>query len=918
MRAPRWLPVTLLPTLAALGAACSARSDAPEPEGPALSQDVEDYLDPPLSCALTCGTIEGCEPNGYQCPALAPWAKLPHAEACEPWDGTYPEPTPGKCSATPPTGDAAKRTGVDPEDPKTTILPTGYRARPAGESSAFTDFAGQFPANVVPIPDSDLVIVVDGGIRDQSVRLVDTTKIGSGDDPVVGREKYAGSSTVNYGAVVLPLEGGKRRVYVSGGAGSALFAFDVDLAARTLSRVASADVAIEPQPGWPRGGGIGGKYMIAGLALSPNGRRIVATSQNDPGPSAAFVIDATTRTVEKRIPLSGGNEVFTAYVHPSDTDGRYAWVSLWDTSRIDVVDLDAGAVIQSIAVGKAPQAIAALGPRYLAVVSADADAITVIDTLPTGGAKVLEVEIERRERYGFTPNGVAYDDVGRRLYVTLGGVNAVAAFEVGLPEGAPPTLAPLGMLPTEWWPTAVAVRPTDRAIVVVNGKGRGTGANPIAFGPGEGDITTRMRGSIQLVGAPDAAALEAGKRAVDAATDLAKLPGASKVECGGAPYDFPIPQTNGEGPSKQIKRIVFIVKENKTFDAVFGDLPGVDGDPKLVMAPGQMDDLFGNQRKIAKAFTNFENYYTSAEQSLQGHVWTAFGRTTDFIERTWLIAWGRSLRNPTMGVQEGIPLEGSLFDWLQREGVLFDNMGEAVGVARDDGKTPRNCCFDGKYPGLLYAQEESDARKACYVAGKARVLCDLRPFTYALQPNDHTSGGAANLPTVQTYLAVGDEGTGLLLHALSHGPTWKDTLYVVTMDDPQDGGDHVDAHRTPLLFAGAWVKRGYVSKGHYDTSSVHKLFAHVFGKPYPNEIVARAALPLDAFTSTPDYTPYEYIPRKIPTACNPSGTKLATEAAMSGWDLSKPDQAPGIAKQIWEILHDGAPPPEGYGDDDDD
>ena len=263
--------------------------------------------------------------------------------------------------------------------------------------------------------------------------------------------------------------------------------------------------------------------------------------------------------------------------------------------------------------------------------------------------------------------------------------------------------------------------------------------------------------------------------------------------------------------------------------------------------------MFGNQRKVAKTFTNFDNYYTSAEQSIQGHVWTSFGRSTEFIERTWLVTWGRGFRGlPTAGITTvGRPVEGSIFDWLQREQVMFDNMGEPVGAASDDGKTPRNCCFDDRYPGKFYAMDKPDTEKGCYIAARARVSCDLKSFSYALHPNDHTSGGAAGRPTPQTYIAVGDEGLGVLLEGLSHSPMWAETLLIVTEDDPQDGGDHIDAHRTPLLMASPWIRHGYVSKGHYDTSSIHKLIAHIFGKPYPQRGRTLASLPLRRFQLDP-------------------------------------------------------------------
>ena len=343
----------------------------------------------------------------------------------------------------------------------------------------------------------------------------------------------------------------------------------------------------------------------------------------------------------------------------------------------------------------------------------------------------------------------------------------------------------------------------------------------------------------------------------------------------------------------------------------------MNGDPALVMIPGKMDDVFANQRKVAKTFTNFDNYYTSAEQSIQGHVWTVNGRTNDYTERTWLVTWGRATRG-TIAQQATRTVEGGIFHWLQREKVLFDDMGESVGSVDDDGQTPKNCCEDSRFPGgPIISQDSEDTQKNCYIVARARGTCDLKPFTYVLNPNDHTSGLSAGKPSPETYIAIGDEGLGILIDGLSRSPTWQDTLVIVTEDDPQDGGDHVDLHRTPMYMAGPWVKRGYVSKGHYDVSSIHKLIAHIFGKSYPNELVARASLPFDAFSATPDFSPYVMAKRTTPLACNGAGTSGAVTAAMSGWDFSQPDNQPGLSRQLWQHFHGGAEPKFGAADDDD-
>jgi hypothetical protein len=912
--------LVLAATAPQLSACSSSSTPAGTPDtGPTLAP--EDLLSPDPSCAFNeCNAA--CEPQGYQCVAMGDWGAIPHASACGSWDGkSFPAPSTGKCTASLPTGDAAKSTGVDPSDPTSFVLPTGARAKPAGKTSMFADFKGQFPANVVAVAGTDLVVVVDGGIGEQSVRLVDTTLIGGTTSPVLGSQKFPAPTQTNWGAALVPgATASERRLFVSGGAGSILYAFKVDTAAKTLTRTTADDVKIARPADQPAGGGLGSQYYLSAVTATPDGKRLFVGTASQPSLSAPLLVvdvdptSATNGKVIKSIVLAA-QEIFAIAIPPGDLLGQYAYATIWDRGRVDIVDTNTG-TIKSVAVGAYPEAVAAIGDRYLAVVNAAGDSISVIDTITPDGSVVLTVPIVEGSAHGWTPNGIAYDATAKRLYVSLGGLNAVAAFAVDLPATGAPTLAPAGMLPSDWWPTAVSLR-QDGSLVVVSGKGHGTGPDTTPFGPGEGDITDHMNGSIQLVPTPDATALTAGKATVEAATNVGALAGASKVDCGSAPYDFPIPADNKSGPSTKIKHVIFVVKENKTFDAIFGDQPGVNGDPKLVMVPGKMDEVFGNQRKVARTFTNFDNYYTSAEQSIQGHVWTVNGRTNDYTERTWLVTWGRGTRG-AVAQQKTRTVEGGIFHWLQREKVLFDDMGEAVGSVDDDGQTPKNCCEDSMFPGgPIISQDSEDTQKNCYIVARARATCDLKPFTYVLNPNDHTSGLSAGKPSPETYIAIGDEGLGILIDGLSRSPIWQDTLVVVTEDDPQDGGDHVDLHRTPMYMAGPWVKRGYVSKGHYDVSSIHKLIANIFGKAYPNELVARASLPFDAFSATPDYSAYAMAKRTTPLACNSAGTSGAVTAAMSGWDFSEPDNQPGLSRQLWQHFHGGAEPTFRAADDDD-
>jgi hypothetical protein len=145
--------------------------------------------------------------------------------------------------------------------------------------------------------------------------------------------------------------------------------------------------------------------------------------------------------------------------------------------------------------------------------------------------------------------------------------------------------------------------------------------------------------------------------------------------------------------------------------------------------------------------------------------------------------------------------------------------------------------------------------------------------------------------------AVNDEATGMFVDALSHSPLWASSLIVITEDDPQQGGDHVDYHRTPLVLVSPWVKRGYVSSALIDVASVHKLFAHILGLPYSNLVAKSAGLPLDMFTSTPDFTPYTYQPRVWPLECGALASK-AERAITESWDFSEIDAQPGLGDQV--------------------
>jgi DNA-binding beta-propeller fold protein YncE len=814
----------------------------------------------------------------WVCPALGAWSTFPHdSVACGAFDGTYPAPVAGKCTVTSPMGAAAEKTNTLGNPP---VLPDGRRVEPAGNEWVFDDFPGGFPSGALLDPQApEWLFVVDTGYTTHSVRAINNAllQLSTASSPVASSIRYDPPAALNWGMAFVAATS---TLYVASGYDSTtnpnpqVFAYDFDGATGMLTADAAKSVTL-PSETFPQG-----------IAVSPDGNTLLVGQVTDSHVLVVSLAAASYGKVTSQIDL-GQPDVFAIRFDPNDPAGQTAYATLW-ISSISASDPDVMPLVQidlstmkamSLPVGKEPEDMAFLDARYMVVANGLSDALSVVDR--PAAQVVATVSLGTT---GLEPTSLAYDAARGRLYATLASQNAVEVFSVD-DSATPPTIAPIGRIPTAWWPTAVAVDSAG-TLYVVNGRAHGTpGLNT------DGDDGTYLRGSVQAVPLMDMTALATATATAEGDANVQGYPGQPVVSCGGAKYDFPVPQTTSEGPSAQIKHVVFIERENKTFDCLFGDLPGVDGDSSLLLSPQYQDSIWQNARKWATEFAHMDNYYSDAEQSIQGHYWDVFGRSSDVDERRWVVTWGRGefsdLDSPGVA-DESAPLEGSIFSTLQAQGVTFDNDGELVG-----GLAYRNT----RWPGGSSNGTTPDTIGGCYLAARARATCDMKQFTYAWLGNDHTFGLSAGYPNPAIMMATNDEATGMLLDGISHSPEWASTLVIVVEDDPSTGQDHVDMHRSIAMFASPWVRRGYVSHGHYDIASLHKLFAHVFGQPYPNVEVQNAPLPLDIFTSTPNYSPFSYIPRTYTDAsCNKKGTKEAQLA--SHWDFRHPDEQPGLGAQL--------------------
>lgn len=877
----------------ALAFACGGDdSSSPPDAGP----DPYDFYAAPKSCAYTCPSASCAEStSGYSCQNLGEWTKVPHDATCPKWDGKTYDATPSKCTVSAAAGDAVKLAGADPDDPATSILPDGRRVKPSGTEWLFdeADLAPGFPVRALPVPGSSLVLVVDVGYGSHSVRLLDAAKMGSMTSPVVASVKFDAPETLWQGVAYVAPD----LVLVATNDG-VVQALKLDVTNKALVRDDARSIAL---PSSIDDTNMKANYFVSGLAVSPDGKTLVVASVFD---TRVLAYDLSAGSYGKALGQAdlGLAGTFDVAFDPNDPTGRYAYVSRLAERSVAEIDLGnraAPVVSRTFDTGKDPQGMAFLDARYLAVASTFGDAITIVDR--ASGATVLSVAPDATSMlHAHEPTVLAMDPKNHRLYATLAGRNAIGAWDVDTSVN-PPKISPAGKLATSWWPTSVAVDDAG-GVHWTTGRGRSNGPLDSQVPAGNGDSMHGVRGAYGLFASPQPTDLAAGDVAVEKNDDVSKLAGAPAVTCPGGENDFALPPTNTMGPSPKIKHVVFIVRENKTFDGVFGDLPHLRGDPTLTMkkSTADMDKLWLNARDVARTFATSDNYYTGAELSIQGHFWTTYGRSSDFMERTWpetgysRNAW-RSAVQPQAVDDYGRPEEGSLFDWLGKHGVPYQILGEASGLPDASSGPPS---IDSRYPGgFIQSIGYPDVEKACYFAGRLRVLCDIPTFVYMTLPNDHTLGVGNTTPSPETMVAVNDEATGMVIEAFAASPFWADSLVVVTEDDPADGGDHVDHHRVPVLFASPWIKRGYVSPTHIDTSSLHKMFAHLLGLPYPSETVAKAALPLDLFSSTPYTTPFVHAPRQWPLSCGEKST-LSEKRLTGSWNLEDVDEQPGLDQQI--------------------
>lgn len=571
------------------------------------------------------------------------------------------------------------------------------------------------------------------------------------------------------------------------------------------------------------------------------------------------------------------------------------------TGTVSAIDLESGKV-SDIAVGLAPSAVG-LNPdqSILAVANAHSDSISLIDTL-TLGPKELKIPAFPATTAGSLPNAVAFSSDGRRIYVACGGNNAVAVVER---HGSNWKLE--GSVPAGWFPSAIAVD-RDGALRVVNIKGTGNTATGVTAGHFR---STAYEGSLLKIPAPLAAQIASGTREVAAANS-------PRFESSGGIANL---------ASLGIEHVFFIVKENRTYDQVLGDMAQGNGDPKLVMY-GR--DISPNHHALAEKYVLLDNFYTGGAISFDGHQWLMQAFVSDYVERAfaasprgyaWNMADALAVSPLGMFWQSATkPLDVRIYgefclpakwDPAQQKAVditesqelswtaywnLYKEAKWQNAVGSVSGVPILQPYIDAHYPDdSVNIPDQIRAEELLRELAEFEKTGKLPNLLVITLNNDHTNGTKPGSPTPRAMVADDDLALGRIVEAVSKSRFWAKSLILAVEDDAQDGFDHVDGHRTVALAIGPMVRRAVVDSNHYNQTSLVRTITEIFGIPRRTQFLANARAMHSIFTNDRDLSAYQTLTPKVTLdEMNPplkalNGRQLWAARQSLGMNWAKPD-----------------------------
>ncbi len=720
--------------------------------------------------------------------------------------------------------------------PNTNLLFNGWGMTPAGEYVPTTDL----PLKLVVAPDKLKLVAVHGGFNRHGVTLIDITR---------RKETEFIPLPKTWNGLAFSSDG--KKFFVSGGDSGLVHVFSY------VDGKADLERSVKPSPEAT-------EVFLAGITVHPStGKLYVCNEANH----EIWVVGPESLALEAAIPV--GQHPHTCVI---GADRSHLYVSDWGSQSVSVVDTKKGRRVRDIAVGLRPNDMTLSPDGRLFVACAGDNSVHVIQTrtldtpepgasptrrLPEGTREIISTSLYPESPEGSTPDGVAVSPDGRTLFIANADNNDVMVVDISnsLSEEARRNRESVsvveGFIPVGWYPTAVAVSPDNQVLFVANGKGLSSRPNspPTTSNPQRPRtpqaydyIASTFSGSVSFIARPDAARMAAYTSQVRRNSPY--TPG--QFQRASLPSSSVIPAKVGD--TCPIKYVLYIIKENRTYDQVLGDFrdargqPAGNGDPQLTMYG---EAVTPNHHQIAREYVLLDNLYCNGEVSADGHSWCDAAIATDYNQRSWILSYSSHGKLP--GNQEmEVPAAGYLWDLCRRHGVSFKNYGEGArrvpSANRGHWAAGRDMARVHSWIADLQAAEKSGV---------------LPHFTIMSLGENHTRGTTPGAFTPDACVASNDLGVGRIVAAASRSRFWKEMAIFIIEDDAQNGPDHVDAHRTVGLVLSPYCKRGFVDSTLYTTASMVRTMELILGLPPLTQYDAGATPMFNCFTRTAKVKLYE-------------------------------------------------------------
>lgn len=810
-------------------------------------------------------------------------------------------------------------------------LATGKTITPVGDQTS----VGSFPVNFAVSPDGRFLAVTDSGFR-QYLSILDmadgrvVSKIPVGKSRGNDREDKQG---LYYGLAFGARRGENFHLFVSRGGEEAAALYELSPTGslrETATRLESRFVGVNKDL----------RNVVAGIALNSDGTRLYAADNNtspDTGMKGSLtILDTSSGRQIERIPVGGFPFGVAAITTGRDKD-RKVYVSSERDGLVSIVDPVAMRHVRDVRVGANPTSLLLdRDQRRLFVSNSSGDTISVIDTQTDRVVKTILLRPQEvRGLAGATPLGMALSASGDRLFVALADMNAVAVVDTAKGDVT-------GYIPAGWYPTACAVSPDGKRLFIANAKGlaaRNPNAKP---GPNGQYIQDLLEGTVAMVRVPTDLEL---KQMTEAVLNNNKVAEARRA-------DFLNPG---------IEHVIYIIKENRTYDQVLGDLKQGNGDPSLTLFPREVTP---NQHALAERFVLLDNFYCCAEVSADGWNWSTSAMANEYVSRNAPYNYsGRGRVYDYEGQNNGVPVDllglpdvakspgGYLWDNAIGRGVSLRNYGFFTNFVDPEtrsktgppapvqenqpnkkalvGKTDTSYrLYDLDYPdsdawtlhgfdfpkrmksfGAFHSTSRFQEWKREYdgFVGKG----NMPKLMLVRFGNNHTRGTTPGTPSPRAFVADNDYAVGQLVEHVSKGPYWKKTAIFIVEDDAQNGHDHVDAHRSTAFVISPYVKRSTVDSQFHNTATTLRTMELILGLPPLCQYDA-IARPFSFFAAEPaNDAPYEAIlpARNIVTQINAKTAYGAKESAKLAFDKADavPDEV--LTRILWHAIK-GAQSPE--------